>query len=237
MISERRNFLRDLGRTALVVVGGYVAAIDVAHAAADQGSQAGQKKAIGPAEDLMREHGVLRRVLLLYEETLRRMAARQQIPGNPFRSGAHLIRKFIEDYHEKNEEQFVFPKLQGRGGEAGREVPILLRQHQEGRRLTDSIIQISTRKADDPALVGPVTSFIRMYRPHAAREDTVVFPAFQTALSMDEIDDIADRFEHQENRLFGEGGFARMVEEVAEHERALDIYQLDHFTPIPVGTR
>ena len=231
MISERRTFLRDLGRTALVVIGGYVAAVDVAHAAEEQGSQAGQKKAIGPSEGLMREHGVLRRVLLIYEETLRRMAARQQIPGNPLRSGAHLIRKFIEDYHEKNEEQFVFPKLRGRLSEAGRDVPILRQQHQAGRRLTDSIIEISTRKADDPALVEPVTSFIRMYRPHAAREDTVVFPAFQTALSMDEIDDIADKFEHQEDKLFGEGGFARVVEEVAEHERALGIYQLDRFTP------
>jgi hemerythrin-like domain-containing protein len=231
MIPERRNFLRHLGRTSLVVIGGYAAAVDLAYADEKEGSKPGQKKAIGPAEDLMREHGVLRRVLLIYEETLRRIAARQPIPGNPLRSGAHLIRKFVEDYHERNEEQYVFPKLRGSGDEAGRDVPILLQQHQAGRRLTDSIIQISTRKADDPALVEPVTSFIRMYRAHAAREDTVVFPAFQTALSMDEIDDIADRFEKQEDKLFGEGGFARIVEEVAEHEKALGIYQLDAFTP------
>jgi len=32
-------------------------------------------------------------------------------------------------------------------------------------------------------------------------------------------------------KLFGEGGFAKIVEAVAEEERALGIYELDRFTP------
>ncbi|HLX37940.1 MAG TPA: hemerythrin domain-containing protein, partial [Candidatus Binataceae bacterium] len=186
---------------------------------------------IGPIEDLMREHGVLRRVLLVYEEGLRRIAARQDFPGNPFLAGAQLIRKFIEDYHEKNEENFIFPKLRKAGGEVSSDVAILLEQHQAGRKLTDEIIRVSTSNAKDNRLVDPVTQFIRMYRPHAAREDTVVFPAFHKTVSDTEFERVGEQMEKQEQRLFGEGGFAKIVEAVAEEERALGIYELDRFTP------
>jgi hemerythrin-like domain-containing protein len=226
MILERRKFLSRIGKTALAVVGGYVVAVNTAQAADEEG-----ESDIGPIEDLMREHGVLRRVLLIYEEGLRRIAAHQDIPGNPFLTGAQLIRRFIEDYHEKNEEKFIFPKLQKIGGEAGRDIAILLEQHQAGRKLTSEIIRVAATNAKDNRLVDNATQFIRMYRPHAAREDTIVFPAFHQAVSEKEFDSIGDQMEKQEEKLFGEGGFARIVEAVAEEERALGIYELDRFTP------
>lgn len=227
MILERRKFITQISKTALAVVGGYVVAINAARAAEDEEGEGD----IGPIEDLMREHGVLRRVLMVYEEGLRRISARQDFPGNPFLTGAHLIRKFIEDYHEKNEEKFIFPKLQKSIGEARRDVAILLDQHQAGRKLTDEIIRVATSNAKDNRLVEPVTQFIRMYRPHAAREDTIVFPAFHKAVSETEFDAIGEQMEKQEEKLFGEGGFAKIVEAVAEEERALGIYELDRFTP------
>ena len=105
MIVERRKFLGSIGKTALAVAGGFVVAVatNVARAAEDEEGEGD----IGAVEDLMREHGVLRRVLLIYEEGLRRIAAHQDFPGNPFLTGAQLIRNFIEDYHEKNEERFI----------------------------------------------------------------------------------------------------------------------------------
>ena len=227
MILERRKFLSRIGKTALTVVGGYVVAINTARAAEEEEGEGD----IGPVEDLMREHGVLRRVLLIYEEGLRRIAARQDFPGNPFLTAAQLIRRFIEDYHEKNEEKFIFPKLQNAVGEARRDVAILLEQHQARRKLTDEIIRVATGNAKDNRLVDSATQFIRMYRPHAAREDTVVFPAFHNAVSEKDFDSIGDQMERQEEKLFGEGGFAKIVEAVAEEERALGIYELDRFTP------
>jgi len=128
MILERRKFIGHVCRSALAVVGGYVVAIKSARAEEDEGGGGD----IGPIEDLMREHGVLRRVLLIYEEGLRRIAAHQDFPGNPFLTGAQLIRRFVEDYHEKNEEKFIFPKLQKSIGEARSDVPILLQQHRAG---------------------------------------------------------------------------------------------------------
>src|SRR6266508_3941702 len=63
------------------------------------------------AEDLMREHGVLKRVLLVYGESLRRLGAREELPPEALADSARIIRSFIEDYHEKLEEDFLFPRF------------------------------------------------------------------------------------------------------------------------------
>src|SRR5438067_5179261 len=60
-------------------------------------------------EDLMKEHGVLNRCLLIYEEGLRRLDAGQDPGPELFQHTADLIRRFVEQYHEKNEENYIFP--------------------------------------------------------------------------------------------------------------------------------
>ena len=73
-------------------------------------------------------------------------------------------------------------------------------------------------------------AFIRMYRPHAAREDTVLFPALRKILSAKQLDELGDKFEDEENRRFGAEGFEKIVEQVAAIERELGIYDLGQFT-------
>ena len=54
------------------------------------------------AEDLMREHGILRRALLVYRESairLRQDAA--SVPPDVLEKAANLFRVFGEDYHEQ----------------------------------------------------------------------------------------------------------------------------------------
>ena len=131
----------------------------------------------------MREHGVLKRVLLIYREGIRRLQAGEQDPTRALNSGAGIIRSFIEDYHEHLEEQYVFPKLE-QAGKLTDITTVLRTQHQRGRVLTDRVLAATTGAAalDQPArqaLVQNMLAFIRMYEPHEAREDTVVFPALR----------------------------------------------------------
>ncbi|HEY9854937.1 MAG TPA: hemerythrin domain-containing protein, partial [Stenomitos sp.] len=136
-----------------------------------------------PVEDLMREHGVLRRLLLVYGEAIRRMEASEPLDPAIVSRSATLIRRFIEDYHEKNEEDYLFPRFQ----EAGKLVDlvrVLKEQHEAGRRVTARVLDLATaagmsRSEDRTALVTELRRFIRMYEPHSAREDTVLFPAFR----------------------------------------------------------
>ncbi len=53
-----------------------------------------QEEEVSPAEDLMREHGVLKRVLLVYEEAAARLETNKDVPPDVIPAGANLIRRF-----------------------------------------------------------------------------------------------------------------------------------------------
>ena len=74
-------------------------------------------------------------------------------------------------------------------------------------------------------------AFIRMYEPHEAREDTVLFPALRKVVSGHEFGALGEEFETKEQQLFGEDGFEKMVDRVACIEESLGIYDLAQFTP------
>jgi hemerythrin-like domain-containing protein len=194
-----------------------------------------KEEEVSPSEDLMREHGVLKRVLLVYEEAIRRIDAKGDLPPEAVRDSAGIIRTFIEDYHEKLEEDYLFPRFE-KAGRLTDLTTVLRAQHQAGRRVTDEIGHLATAAGiKDPqsatrlkALLG---QFARMYGPHEAREDTVLFPAIRTIVSKHEFAALGEDFEKKEHQLFGEEGFEKMVDRVASIEKALGIYDLAQFTP------
>ena len=70
-----------------------------------------------------------------------------------------------------------------------------------------------------------------MYRPHAAREDTELFPAFREVVGRPGYQELGEQFEDKEHQLFGERGFANTVAEIARLETSLGIADLASFTP------
>jgi hemerythrin-like domain-containing protein len=186
-------------------------------------------------EDLMKEHGVLNRCLLIYEEGLRRLRAREDVPPGIFNHTAQLVRRFVEEYHEKNEEKYIFPEFE-RARKMTDLVETLKSQHQAGRKATAEILRLSQPDAfrssqNHDRLVAACQSFIRMYRPHEAREDTVLFPALRTILTPKQVEALGDRMEEDEHKVLGDEGFERSVDQVAQIEKELGIYDLAQFTP------
>jgi hemerythrin-like domain-containing protein len=184
-------------------------------------------------EDLMREHGILKRVLLAYDEVIRRVRSQQEFPAHAVTDGATIIRSFIEDYHEKLEENHLFPRFR----KAGRLIPLvdtLYRQHQAGRTLTERILSSarSLATADDRSrLADDLAAFNRMYAPHEAREDTVLFPELHRIVSAHEYDALGEEFEKIEKQTFGGDGFDIYLDKVTSLEKTLGIYDLEQFTP------
>jgi hemerythrin-like domain-containing protein len=247
MGTTRRRFLTaatglglvGAGALALVAAGGDKVGGPKKKRDDKKGGQQRPEEEVSAPEDLMREHGVLNRILLVYEEGLRRLRAGQEVGPEAFQRPADLVRRFVEDYHERLEERFIFPAFERRQQQAEL-VRVLRRQHQAGRSLTDVVLRCAAPEQFRQAprrqeLARACEAFIRMYRPHEAREDTVLFPALRGLLSAREMRELGERFEQEEDRLFGEGGFQRIVGQVAEVERQLGIYDLDQFTPRLAG--
>jgi hemerythrin-like domain-containing protein len=189
---------------------------------------------VTPPEDLMREHGVLDRVLLLYEAGMRKFSSNEDFDSGLLTQSAEIIRDFINNYHEKSEETHVFPRFK-KAGKMTDLVDTLLRQHEAGRKVTERILQLApsgrSNLDDRKQLVGSMQSFITMYRPHAAREDTDLFPKLKDVVSPHEYDAMAEDFEKEEHRLFGEDGFEKMAARVADLEQKMGIHDLNRFTP------
>ncbi len=252
MFTSRRRFLYLTGSLAAGI------ALPVLAAGKTEGKE--KEFEVNPVEDLMREHGVLRRVLLIYEAAASRLYELKPVPPGVIADSAGIIRRFVEDYHEKLEEDEIFPRFE-KAGKLNDLVKVLLVQHQAGRRLTDSILKLSVPEELKPAkekeepsaamkqiyqgtpwfrkkgphakpeLTPTMHEFIHMYRPHAAWEDTVLFPAFRSIVSPREFDELGEKFEDREKELFGKEGFEKMVESVGEIEKKLGINELSKYTP------
>jgi hemerythrin-like domain-containing protein len=190
---------------------------------------------VSPNEDLMREHGILNRLLLIYQEIVRRIENHEQFPLQAITDSAKIVRKFLEDYHEKLEEDHVFPRLE-KAQQLVDLVKTLKEQHQVGRQLTDYILEHSSEdglkdEIQRMAVADHMRLYIRIFRPHEAREDTILFPAFRKLLPKDEYMKLGDLFEDREHELFGEDGFEKTVGLVENIEKQLNIYNLSEFTP------
>jgi hemerythrin-like domain-containing protein len=235
---DRRRFLRSVAAGGLLLAtGGAAACARGAGSPAARGEREGEEEEVSPGEDLMREHGVLKRLLLVYGEAVRRLDAGLELPPQPVADAAAAIREFIEDYHEKLEEDHLFPRFE-KAGKLVDLVRVLREQHRAGRRVTDVTLRLANARALRDAgerrrLAESLRQFIRMYEPHEAREDTVLFPAFHTIVSPHEYGALGEDFERREHQLFGADGFETMVDRVARIERALGIYDLAQFTPAP----
>ncbi len=203
-----------------------------------EGEKGGSKEVMA-AEDLMREHGVLRRALLVYAEAATRLRRDPgSVPLATLQNTAELFRTFGEDYHEKKlEEAFIFPAIRRAGGPAASYLDILVAQHGRGREITD-YISSATRglKLGGNAgnLAAALDGFVRMYQFHAAREDTVIFPAWKETVSDEQYDELSDKFEEIEHQNFGADGFGDAVKKIGEIEGTLALSDLAQFTaPAP----
>jgi hemerythrin-like domain-containing protein len=190
-------------------------------------------------EDLMREHGVLRRALLVYTAAAKRLRENpSDISPDALQKTAKLFRAFGEDYHEqKLEEAFIFPAVKQAGGPAAALPDVLMLQHQRGREITDYILAVTQGAKFGAGTAGPLSqaldSLVWMYENHAAREDTVLFPAWKATMDDDEFDEVSDQFEEIEKQQFGEDGFETALKQIADIESALGLADLSQFTPPP----
>src|SRR5882724_2728198 len=252
MRESQLTFLRSKGevmdsarRQWLTGIGGASAAL-ILTACTKQSAPAPEEKKdenaksveVTATEDLMREHGVLRRALLIYSAVASKLRNNESnISPDALLQTAKLFRSFGEEYHEKKlEEAYIFPAVQRAGGPAAALPDILVAQHNRGREITDYIIGLANAgklSGATEALAGALESFVLMYRNHAAREDTIIFPAWKQTMTGKQLDEIGDKFEDIEKEQFGGDGFEDAVKQISAIEGSLGLADIAQFTAPP----
>jgi hemerythrin-like domain-containing protein len=229
---SRRNLLAGIGG----VGGGIILTNRALAVVSPENSEEAKGGEVTATEDLMREHGVLRRALFVYSESAAQLRKNpSMVMPDALHKTAKLFRAFGEDYHEKKlEEAYIFPAVKKAGGEAAGYPDILVAQHNRGREITDYILAVTKGAKLDADKAEPLAlamdTLVRMYRPHAAREDTIVFPAWKQTLTAKQLDEMNDKFEDIEHRMLGEDGFEKAVRQISDIESELGLADLAQFT-------
>lgn len=187
-----------------------------------------------PMEDLMREHGVVERILLIYQRILEKAITGQEIDISVIARASQMIDEFVSNHHEKEEEEYVFPKFREANYIVGL-VDTLEHQHDVSRELNRQVMELSAKGADISQedlvrLLDRCGMFINMYLPHISRENTIVFPTFFDIVSSEYIRDIGEKMEDGEEEALGNTGFRGFVGRVAELEKEVGCYDLSQYT-------
>jgi hemerythrin-like domain-containing protein len=226
---NRRNCIKTFGTAG---IGWAVIGCSGSSPAGTMEKSSGELHEITPAEDLMFEHGVIERLLLIYNDAVRRIKSGGDISPELISDTADIIRRFTENYHEKLEEQYVFPRLEKMGRHTEL-VKILLKQHKLGREVTDNIRRlVEQQETSFGQLAKAMESYSFMYIPHISRENSVVFRTLRESLPEDEYIELGEKFEQMEDAQLGKSGYMKNLKEIMNIEIKLNIYDLTRFNPV-----
>jgi hemerythrin-like domain-containing protein len=188
---------------------------------------------ITATERLMRDSGVLLRILSIYEAGSRRLGGGEDIEPAIFTQAAETMRDFVHGYHEKQEDEQVFPRFK-KAGRMVELVDVLMAQHASGQKLTARILDLapkSASKADRQSMIDAMQASIVLYRPHVARELTDVLPTLRTLVTPNEFDELSAALDKDETEKLGKEGFDKMAKKVEALEKRIGINDLSMFTP------
>ena len=227
--NSRRRFLKSSG---LLITGSAVLNTNLfGETLIKTGKKAGEK--LSANEHLMRDHGLMQRILLIYQEIIDRINKKSSFPPETVIDSANTVRMFIEANHEELEENYLFPHFK-KANTLVELVNTLTIQHQKGSALTSKIVQLGAdnfkKNIEKEELKKYLHLFIRMFNAHEAREDTVLFPEFRKLISESEYDSIGEQFTQKQFDMFGPNGFNMILRRVEDIEKKLKIYELSKYT-------
>ena len=183
-------------------------------------------------EALMTEHGVLKRLMLVYQTASTQLATGHTPPADAIAQTAELIADYVEGFHEGLEEAYIFPRVQAVHPSL---IHTLLVQHDRGRHLTSAISYLAGQNLEQAkartALHRYLDLFINMYARHEAWEDTVIFPAIRAVSTPQTLTQLATRFAELEDHHYGTSSLTKILTRVSNIEHQLGIADINTFTP------
>lgn len=218
---DRRKFL------SYIPAATFAFASVISGAEADAATQ--HSPSVGAIETLMRGHGILMRAVIIYDVVRERISKHQETEPALILKTTAVIHTYLHDFHEKMEESYIFKPMEKAHIEFA-SIQELKIQHGTGYELITRITNLAKSGKIGADLSGDLDSFTRMYRYHAAWEDTVVFPAFDAMERRSELAELAVTFESEEKTILGHAGFETFVNDIAGVEKQLGIYDPSRWT-------
>ena len=153
------------------------------------------------------EHRSIGAILHGMEYLVDRVRTRKaKIDPRVFSAMIYYLDTFSERMHHPKEDRYLFKAMRSRGGEAAAVVADLEKEHAAGgealKRLEQSLVRYEEGGDKEfPAFAEAVAKFVREYRDHMQKEESVVFPLAQRILSTADWQAIDRAFEENRDPL------------------------------------
>jgi len=202
-------------------------------------TQSQQVTSVDPIQDLQKDHGLFRRLLLIYDEMTRIINSGQDFDTSQLQNAANIVASYFENFHEMLEETYIFPVFI-QNQQMVDLVNTLQQDHATGRTITQSILlQCQTGDLQSPQTLQTISNSLQQYvtilRPHLAKEESQLFPLFQNLTTQQNYDVIGELFAGQEIDTFGQNGFTSISNQVSAIEQALNMTTLAQPTSLSKG--
>lgn len=179
------------------------------------------------SEDLMYEHALLDRIILLLEHINIKLVDDLDISKKMEQIIIliTIVKDFIENFHEKMEEKYIFPYF-SKHEKYKEYINILIFQHIESNKITNKIIEYA--KENNKELNSMIHQFIYMYRAHANRENTIIFKKIKKIIPIDEYKKISEKMDLLEDEQFGKGAYDKFLKMIIDIENYYNL-SLKHY--------
>jgi hemerythrin-like domain-containing protein len=179
---------------------------------------------------MLQEHGILRRILLVYDEFLSQLESAETAPPiGAVIDTTTLLQSYVQGYHEVIEETYVFPVVEKIPSMQGL-VSTLRRQHALARQLSTDVI-VSARMADLKRLTTTLDALVLLYQAHTAWEDTDLTIALRDVLTPEGSRELLGKIHRVERDVFGPRAEAHALTQIVEIERQFDVHGPAEFEP------
>jgi len=159
-----------------------------------------------PTEVLEREHQFITQVTECMALLAEDLGKGQEVSTAIFADMLEFLHTFADECHHGKEESSLFRMLDKKGLPA-KECPLgaLRMEHDQARSLVGKLTNVSARYAKDgserEALRTTLLQLVELYRGHILKENDLLFPMTNKALSTQEQETLSQQFEQMDSRM------------------------------------
>ncbi len=158
-------------------------------------------------DDLKHEHEAITFTLKILGKMLESTEEGNSINVDDAVALLNFLKEFADKCHHGKEEGILFPALEKAGISKNEGIiKDLLQEHEQGRTLIREMdVALKSKIENVSAFVRAAKSYSKLLSQHIEKENTILFPMGEQALSSAQLNEIYDSFEEYEERVIGAG--------------------------------
>jgi hemerythrin-like domain-containing protein len=157
-------------------------------------------------DDLTREHEAILMALRILGNICQRLENQGRVSVSDLTSFVEFFKEFVDRCHHGKEEGFLFPALSNADSpEAKSALEVLLKEHDQGREGLSAMSSALHPALDMTAFIQASKGYSALLVAHIDKENKVLFPLADRALSPTQLDALYQAFERHEQQVIGQG--------------------------------